>query len=186
MKNTCAILLSTLFLLIAVLADLRACAPARPNRRPRLVLSLAAFAAALLSKAPALILPAVLVVLDVYPLRRLGGRPGRWFGREARRVWREKLPFFALSVLSLRRAQQTDSARRIRQKSPWLTTSPPAIVPKAVQIWTAMVCLTKRTEPSPSRTLTPPGCRLVAVTKSGLSKSSVPPSRQLRDCGGRM
>jgi hypothetical protein len=92
-------LLCTLFLLIAVLAYLRACAPAGPDRRPRLALSLAAFAAALLSKAPALILPAVLVVLDVYPLRRLGGRPGRWFGLEARRVWREKLPFLALSIL---------------------------------------------------------------------------------------
>jgi tetratricopeptide (TPR) repeat protein len=39
-------------------------------------------------------LPLVLLVLDVYPLRRLGGGIGKWFGADARRVWLEKLPFF--------------------------------------------------------------------------------------------
>src|SRR5439155_23187965 len=42
---------------------------------------------------------AVLLALDVYPLRRLGGGPGRWFGPEARKVWWEKVPFGALSLI---------------------------------------------------------------------------------------
>jgi tetratricopeptide (TPR) repeat protein len=44
-------------------------------------------------------LPAVLLILDVYPLGRLGGGRGRWFGRAARRVWCEKAPFFLLSLV---------------------------------------------------------------------------------------
>jgi tetratricopeptide (TPR) repeat protein len=55
------------------------------------------YALALLSKAPAITLPAVLLVLDVYPLRRLGSRC--WHGSEAARVYREKLPFIVLSVI---------------------------------------------------------------------------------------
>jgi tetratricopeptide (TPR) repeat protein len=57
------------------------------------------FAASLLSKAAAMGLPAVLLILDVYPLRRLG--PGRWRGPEAGRVYAEKGPFVALSAAFL-------------------------------------------------------------------------------------
>jgi len=57
------------------------------------------FALSLLFKAPAVALPAVLVVLDYFPLGRLGGGPGRWYGPPARRVWAEKVPFFALSLV---------------------------------------------------------------------------------------
>jgi hypothetical protein len=53
------------------------------------------YAAAVLSKAAAIPLPAVFLVLDVYPIGRLGGDRG-WWGREARRVLVEKLPFFGL------------------------------------------------------------------------------------------
>ncbi len=42
----------------------------------------------------------VLLVLDVYPLRRLGGGPGRWFGPSARPVWREKIPFAAVALIA--------------------------------------------------------------------------------------
>jgi hypothetical protein len=72
----------------------------RPGRaRPAwLATSLGLFAVALLCKAPALGLPAVLLVLDVHPLRRLPGGDG-WFGPSARRVYLEKLPFVAASVL---------------------------------------------------------------------------------------
>ena len=51
----------------------------------------------LLAKASAMTLPFVLLILDVYPLRRLGGTIGLW-KRPARRVWIEKLPFFVLAV----------------------------------------------------------------------------------------
>jgi tetratricopeptide (TPR) repeat protein len=54
----------------------------------------ALFAAAVLAKASALTLAGVLLVLDVYPLRRLGGARG-WGDR---RVWLEKLPFLALAA----------------------------------------------------------------------------------------
>jgi protein O-mannosyl-transferase len=39
----------------------------------------------------------VLLLLDVYPLGRLGGAR-RWFGADARRVWLEKLPFFIAAL----------------------------------------------------------------------------------------
>src|SRR5207247_2331619 len=50
-------------------------------------------ALALLSKAMAVTLPLVLLLLDVYPFRRLG--PWRWTRRD---VWLEKIPFFVLSA----------------------------------------------------------------------------------------
>ena len=86
------------FFLLAVLAWLRAVErPGGADRRWAL-LSLAAFAASLLSKAAAMPLPAVLVLLDVYPLGRL--RVLGW-----RRVLLEKIPHASLAaaaaVLSL-------------------------------------------------------------------------------------
>jgi tetratricopeptide (TPR) repeat protein len=41
--------------------------------------------------------PAVLAILNVYPLKRLGGSAG-WWTDEARRVYRELIPFAALSA----------------------------------------------------------------------------------------
>jgi tetratricopeptide (TPR) repeat protein len=58
--------------------------------RPWGTLALLAMSAALLSKEIAVTLPAVLLILDAYPLRR----PLSWGGR----VW-EKLPFLALALL---------------------------------------------------------------------------------------
>jgi tetratricopeptide (TPR) repeat protein len=89
-----------LFSMLAVLAYLRAFPEESSAPRPAwLVGSFCLFLAALLSKAVAVSLPAVLVILDVYPLRRLGGGPGRWFGPPAWRVWSEKIPFGAMSVI---------------------------------------------------------------------------------------
>jgi protein O-mannosyl-transferase len=56
------------------------------------------YAMSLLGKEVALTLPFALLVLDVYPLRRLGGKQGRWFGPQVRRVWWEKVPFLLLTV----------------------------------------------------------------------------------------
>jgi tetratricopeptide (TPR) repeat protein len=58
--------------------------------------SLALFGCALLSKSMAVSMPVVLLILDVYPLRRLGGAAG-WWNPRARRVYAEKLPFLALA-----------------------------------------------------------------------------------------
>src|SRR3989475_522669 len=51
---------------------------------------------ALMSKVMAVSLPVILLLLDVYPLRRLGGGPRGWLGPAARAVLVEKLPFVAL------------------------------------------------------------------------------------------
>jgi len=55
--------------------------------------------AAMLCKATAVTLPIVLVILDFYPLRRLGGARGGTFGRVSRPVWLEKLPFIVLGMV---------------------------------------------------------------------------------------
>jgi tetratricopeptide (TPR) repeat protein len=88
-----------LFSMLAVLAYLRAFSDGPCPRRGWLVGSFALFVAALLFHAVAVSLPAVLLILDVYPLRRLGDGPGRWLGPAARRVWWEKVPFVLMSLV---------------------------------------------------------------------------------------
>ena len=67
--------------------------------RPRFWMAFVSFAAALLSKAPAVSLPFVLLVLDVYPLKRLAVSNDQRFGRRFIDLCVEKIPFFALSAL---------------------------------------------------------------------------------------
>lgn len=62
------------------------------------------YALSLLSKEAALPVPFALLVLDVYPLRRLGGGQGRWFGSQVRPVWWEKIPFLVLALAAAIRA----------------------------------------------------------------------------------
>jgi tetratricopeptide (TPR) repeat protein len=88
--------LSGLFYLLALLAYLRACERGEPSRRWYWT-SVALFACALLSKSIAVSLPVVLLILDVYPLRRLGEARG-WCGEPARRVYVEKIPFVLLAA----------------------------------------------------------------------------------------
>ena len=93
--------LSGLFYLLAIWAYVRdADAPidASVRRRPWYWLSLGCFVLALLAKAITVTLPAVLVVLDVYPLRRLGADAGGYWSRRARRRWAEKVPFVLASA----------------------------------------------------------------------------------------
>jgi hypothetical protein len=94
--------LSGLFYVLALLCYVKAATttPSGPATRlhPRWYgLSLACFAAGLLSKSIVVTLPVTLLVLDVYPLRRLGG-PAGW---RTPRPWLEKLPFFALSAAAV-------------------------------------------------------------------------------------
>src|SRR5262245_51984023 len=88
--------LSGFFLLLTVFTYLKAVgAEMRPSsRRGWMGVSALFYVLSLFSKASGMTLPLVLLVLDVYPLRRLGGGVGKWFGPDARRVWLEKLPFF--------------------------------------------------------------------------------------------
>jgi Flp pilus assembly protein TadD len=86
-----------LFSVLTLLAYLRAQSGAPRVHRGWLAGCFLLYTAALLCKAPAVTLPAVFLILDVYPLGRLG--PGRWRTPEALHVYREKVPFLALSAI---------------------------------------------------------------------------------------
>jgi protein O-mannosyl-transferase len=58
-----------------------------------------AYVLSLFSKATAITLPALLLLLDVYPLRRLQGGPLNWFRPQRQSVLWEKLPFFVLACV---------------------------------------------------------------------------------------
>jgi len=92
--------LSGLFLFWTLLCYLRASAASSAGRTRIgwLSATMLVFTLSLLSKASGIVLPFVFLVLDAYPLRRLGGQVG-WIGREARRVWWEKVPFFLLAIV---------------------------------------------------------------------------------------
>jgi hypothetical protein len=103
-------MLAGLFLLLAVLAYLRHGAGFE---------ALALYWLSLVAKPLGLSLPVLLVVLDVYPLRRLGGGPGRWVGPIVRGVWTEKVPFLAVALAAvftafLSKAPDTVSIERYR------------------------------------------------------------------------
>src|SRR6266513_252865 len=87
--------LSGLFYLLTILVYLRACERAERGRGWYWG-AIGLFACALLSKSMAVSLPVVLLILDVYPLRRLGGAVG-WWNERARRVYLEKIPFVLLA-----------------------------------------------------------------------------------------
>jgi hypothetical protein len=89
-----------LFVLLTVHAYLSAAESGGPRRSRALAGALLAFAAALLSKGIALVLPVALLALDLFPLGRLEPHPRRWFQRPARAVLLEKLPFLGLAALS--------------------------------------------------------------------------------------
>ena len=92
--------LSGVFYLLALLAYLRAAGEqAKPATQRKYYWScFGLFVAAVLSKEIAVTLPVVLLILDFYPLRRLGDAPGRWFGPSVRGVWLEKIPFFVVAL----------------------------------------------------------------------------------------
>ena len=66
--------------------------------RRQLKAALACFLLALLAKASGVMLPAVFLILDVYPLRRLPGNIRDWLLPRCRPVLLEKIPFFILSA----------------------------------------------------------------------------------------
>jgi protein O-mannosyl-transferase len=92
------------FSMLTIVAYLHVFESGTSPRRGWLAVTFALFVAALLSHAIAVTLPAVLVILDIYPLRRFGDGSGRWFGRAARRAWREKVPFILASLVFVRLA----------------------------------------------------------------------------------
>jgi Tfp pilus assembly protein PilF len=121
--------LSGFFCLAAVLAYLQYCGihdrqTGRARKAPGWYwASLSFFALALLSKSMVMTLPAILLLLDAYPLRRLGGVG---YGRRwllSRSVVVEKLPFFLLSLVAAYTALVAlDLATQVASRSgaiPW-------------------------------------------------------------------
>src|SRR5213594_2319330 len=88
--------LSGLFYLLTILVYLRASERGERGRGWYWG-AVALCACALLSKSMVVNLPVVLLILDVYPLRRLGGSLG-WWSEPARRVYVEKIPFVLLAA----------------------------------------------------------------------------------------
>ena len=95
--------LSALFYLLAVLVYLRR--KQVPSGRPAVQrrgywLCFLLFVLALLSKSMAVTMPAVLLLLDIYPLRRFSLTVAGLRSSQARWALLEKVPFFALSALA--------------------------------------------------------------------------------------
>jgi tetratricopeptide (TPR) repeat protein len=95
-------LLGAFFLLLALLAWLRACAPRRAELASRAwyFAALLALTASLLSKGLGMTFVATTIALDVYPLRRLPGRVSAWWKKDFRAVWLQKVPVFLLGAAS--------------------------------------------------------------------------------------
>jgi protein O-mannosyl-transferase len=92
--------LSGLFFVWTILCYLRAmaCVEGSSIRLRWLTLSVVIYGLSLLSQPFGLTLPFVLLVLDIYPVRRLSGDPTKWFWPAVRRVWWEKAPFLLLAL----------------------------------------------------------------------------------------
>lgn len=91
--------LSGLFFLLTILWYIKAAtAQTKKDYAKWMALTMVVYVLSLLSKAVGMSLPVVLLVLDVYPMGRLGRGRGRWFGAAARGVWWEKVPFILLAV----------------------------------------------------------------------------------------
>jgi hypothetical protein len=90
--------LSGLWLLLTILAYLRAAGAVGARRRWWLATSVACYALAAAAKSIVMTLPILLFILDVYPLRRLGTRWSEWTGPEGRRVLAEKIPYLLLAL----------------------------------------------------------------------------------------
>jgi hypothetical protein len=91
--------LSGFFFLAAILAYLRAQDDQNVRDHRWFAISIACFQLGVLSKSIVVTLPVVLLILDVYPLRRLEWSPVRWFTRDGRHVFLEKLPFVPMTVV---------------------------------------------------------------------------------------
>jgi tetratricopeptide (TPR) repeat protein len=95
-------ILATLFFLCSVLLYLQAISMVQSDQRRALwmFLSVSAYGLSLLSGISGIALPGVLLVLDVYPLGRFGVS-GKWLGPEARRLYKEKIPYLLIALAAV-------------------------------------------------------------------------------------
>lgn len=116
-----------LFFLLSALAHLKAQDGGSRARRWYWT-SVGLYGAALMSKAAAVMLPAALLIVDAYPLRRLGA--AGWFRTAAvRRVWWEKIPYVCLGLVAAALAVWAKS--EVRSLVPMEASSPDARVAQA-------------------------------------------------------
>lgn len=107
--------LSAFFYLLTILLYFKAQDRDAGDRRNRYLIAAAVcMVLSFLAKAWAMSIPAVMLVLDFYPLRRIGTEKTGWFGPETRAVWREKimfgvlaLPFIIIAPIAQHSAQAT-------------------------------------------------------------------------------
>lgn len=93
--------LAGFFYLLTIVLYLKACEEGRGRQglgKFWYVAAVFACALSLLSKGTGIGLPLVLVILDVYPLRRLTWDARRWFSSDSSKVMAEKIPFFILAL----------------------------------------------------------------------------------------
>jgi len=91
--------LSALFFLVTLYCYVRARGSSQgKSSRLWFTWSVVAYLLSLTAKAAAIMLPAVLLLLDVYPLRRLPGKVSTWLKSDKRKVLWGKLPFVVLAV----------------------------------------------------------------------------------------
>ena len=91
-------LVSAFFGLLTVLAYLRAVAPDQVHYRRWMGLTLLVYIVSMLGKIGGAPLGFVLLVLDWYPLRRLGPGPRQWLSRRGVAVGAEKIPFLVIAI----------------------------------------------------------------------------------------
>ncbi|TWT44660.1 TPR repeat-containing protein YrrB [Phycisphaerae bacterium RAS1] len=89
--------LSSFFLLATLLVYLRAVEPRQTRTGLLMATALVLYTLSLLSRAMGMTLPAILLLLDWHPLRRIGGAAG-FASPAARRVYLEKLPFLLPAI----------------------------------------------------------------------------------------
>ena len=133
--------LSYLFYLSSALSYLRF-VDATDSRRRWYACSLAAFACALLSKATSVTLPAVLLIMNAWPLARLDLSPGGLLGARSRQVYRELAPFVVLAAgivvmtfIALQHLAQLNATQKVAVSAYgvafylWKTIAPASLAP---------------------------------------------------------
>jgi hypothetical protein len=111
--------LSGVWFVATLLLYLGAVDASGPRRRWLLWASVGAYVLALAAKSTVMTLPFVLILLDVYPLRRLSGAPRTWFRPALRPVWLEKLPYLLLAVAGATMAHYAHVHAGSSPDTPW-------------------------------------------------------------------